>query len=191
MFAKVGVAATSIRSIAEQLDSHTASVFHHFPTKEHVIAEVAASIYASEIPHFEAILALKLPADVTLYKLVRDDALFAAAGEGDQRRLFLLPEMRSPQLPHVRVFWQRMVALYAQVIEQGVATGVFRDVPPRVTAELITTAPVVSIVSWNADELGTTREIGKQVARFVLRSVLAKPARLDAIEAKALAIHVR
>lgn len=191
MFAKVGVAATSIRSIADRLDSHTASVFNHFPTKEHIIAEVAAGIYASEIPHFEAIRALELGPEVTLYKLVRDDALFAASGEGDQRRLFLLPEMRSPQLPQVRNLWERMVDIYARVLQEGMDAGRFHAIPKRFTAEMITTAAIMSVVSWNADRLGNPRQVGREAARFVLRSLLTRPSRLDEIERKALSVHVR
>ena len=191
MFAKVGIAATSISSIAQELGSHTASVFHHFPTKEHIIAEVAAGIYASEIPHFEAVRALGLAPDVTLFKLVRDDALFAASGEGDRRRLFLLPEMRSPQLPQLRILWERMVDIYAKVLQEGIDSGCFRAVPRRDTAELITTASIVSVVSWNADRLGSPRAVGREVARFVLRGLLARPGRLDEVERKALSVHVR
>lgn len=191
MFAKVGVAATSIRSIADGLGSHTASVFHHFPTKEHIIAEVAAGIYASEIPHFEAIRSLGLGPEVTLYKLVRDDALFAASGEGDRRRLFLLPEMRSPQLPQVRNLWERMVDIYAKVLQEGIERGCFRAVSRRITAELITTAPIVSVLSWHPERLGSPRDAGREVARFVLRGLLVRPARLGAIERKALSVHVR
>lgn len=190
-FARLGIAGTSIRSIAQQLGSHPASVFHHFPTKEHVIAAVATDIFGRQLPHMHAVLAIGAAPDVALYKLVRDDAMFSAGGEGDQRRVFLLPEIRSAQFPQVREMWEAMAENYAGVLRDGIASGVFREVPARVTAEFLCTLPIVSIVSFSSERFGSDREIGRQVARFALRSLLAKPARLEAVEKQALSIHVR
>lgn len=190
-FAKLGIAGTSIRSIAQQLCSHPASVFHHFPTKEHVIAAVTTDVFGWQLPHIQAVLALGLPPDVTLYKLVRDDALFAAGGEGDQRRLFLLPEVRSAQFPQVRAIWESIMESYAQVLRDGIRAGLFRKAPLRLTAEFLYTLPTVSIVSFSPERLGSEREIAREVARYAMRGVLSKPARLDAVEKQALAVHIR
>lgn len=190
-FAKLGIAGTSIRGIAQQLGSHPASIFHHFSTKEHVIEAVSADLFARQMPHFQAVLALDMPADVSLYKLVRDDALFSTGGEGDERRLFLLPELRSSQFPRVREMWESMAEAYAGVLRAGIDEGLFCDVPARVTAEFICTLPIVSIVSFSDERLKSGRDVAREVARFVLRSVLNKPSRLPAVEKKALAIHVR
>ncbi len=37
LFAERGFAGTSVRAIAEALEAHTASIFHHFPTKEDLL----------------------------------------------------------------------------------------------------------------------------------------------------------
>ncbi len=41
LFAKLGVAGTSVRDIAQKLGNHTASIFHLFPTKQDIVSEVA------------------------------------------------------------------------------------------------------------------------------------------------------
>jgi len=189
-FAKLGIAGTSIRSIALQLGSHPASVFHHFPTKEHVIAAVAAEVFSRQMPHIQNVLALGLQPDVALYKLVRDDALFTAGGEGDQRRLFLLPEMRSAQFPQLRHIWLKVLDSYVGILQAGVAAGLFREMPLRLTAEFLCTLPIVTIVSFSSERLGSDREVARQIARFAIRSVLAKPGRLESVEKRALGIHI-
>lgn len=190
-FAKVGVAATSVRDLAGGLGIHAASIFHQFPTKEDIVSAVAGKIFAGELAHFEAIRDLGLPADVTLYKIVRDDALFCASGEGDQRRLFLLPELRSGRFPQLERLWDQLVGHYDDVIRSGIADGVFRDVPRRATAEALNSLAMTGALSWNAATLGSPRDLGREIARLALRSVLVMPQRLDAIERRALAVHVR
>lgn len=191
LFARDGVAATSIRSIAEQLGSHPASIFHHFPTKEHVVGEVAASIYEKALKHFEIVGALTVSADVKLYRLVRDDGLYTASGDGEERRLMLLPELRTSQALKVTAGWIRMRDIYATVLRVGIADRLFRDVDVALTAEMVTAAPMWSIITWTPVVAASPREIGRELARFVLRSLLIDPSRLDDVERAASALRVR
>jgi AcrR family transcriptional regulator len=190
LFAKLGVSGTSIRDIADKLGIHTASVFYLFATKEDIVSEVATRLCTREVEHFNAIRALALAPDVTLYKVIRDDALFSASGEGDQRRLFMLPELRSPRFPQVAAVAETVVQSYGEILREGVKAGQFLELPLRATAEAINSIAVTGALSWKPQLIGTPREIGRDVARFALRSVLARPARLDAIERKALSIHI-
>lgn len=191
LFSNDGVAATSIRSIAEQLHSRPASIFHLFPTKEHIVVAVANGIYATALDHFLAVAALDAAPDVKLYRLVRHDGYYTASGDGEHRRLMLLPELRSAQSTQVTAGWCAMRDTYAAVIRAGIDIGVFRNVNVAITAEMVTSAAMWSVVTWSREIPGTPKEIGTELAHFVLRSLLADPAQLDEVARQADALKVR
>jgi AcrR family transcriptional regulator len=190
VFAETGIAGATVRAIAARLGSHTASIFHQFPTKEKMVSAVIGQIYGKELTHFDAIRALSLPPDVTLYRMIRDDALFCASGERGHRGLFLLPELRSPRYRPLMKLQERMLLHYRQVIAEGIRKRLFVTVSARSTAEAFNSLAMTGALSHDSESLGMPREIGRDIARLALRAVLRRPGRLPSIEAAALALDV-
>ena len=133
LFATKGIASTTVRDIGEAAGVHSGSLYHHFTSKDAIVADVLRALMDSVHRRFSAVAAQQAsPAD-RVRSLVRetlrviDDQPHATAMYQNDRqylreRGLLAPVDESSRA--VRGYWM-------DAIIEGVQAGVFRaDLPP-------------------------------------------------------------
>ncbi|MGW9030644.1 TetR family transcriptional regulator [Streptomyces sp. NPDC055722] len=174
LFAESGFAGASIRQIAGMVGINSATLYAHYPSKGHVLAELV------RIGHEEMRARLAEAADGTrkdsaarqLTALVRahvlvhtDYPLLAVVTNSELHALD--PELAAPSL-QLRDECRRLLA---DVLEQGIKNGEFSLADPLLAVTAIGGLGV-QVAHWFGPTLGRTREqVADQYAQFALRMV--------------------
>ncbi|MGV9560991.1 TetR family transcriptional regulator [Streptomyces sp. NPDC003480] len=176
LFAESGFAGASIRQIAGMVGINSATLYAHYPSKGHVLAELV------RIGHEEMWTRLteaaartrddgaarRLAALVRAHVLVHTDyPLLAVVTNGELHALD--PELAAPSL-RLRDECRRLLA---EVLERGVKNGEFTVDDPLLAVTAIGGLGV-QVAHWFGPALDRTREqVADQYARFALRIVNA------------------
>ncbi|MGI5134223.1 MULTISPECIES: TetR/AcrR family transcriptional regulator [unclassified Streptomyces] len=174
LFAESGFAGASIRQIARMVGINSATLYAHYPSKGHVLAELV------RIGHEEMRARLAEAADGTrndsaarqLTALVRahvlvhtDYPLLAVVTNSELHALD--PELAAPSL-QLRDECRRLLA---DVLERGIKNGEFSLADPLLAVTAIGGLGV-QVAHWFGPALDRTREqVADQYAQFALRMV--------------------
>ncbi|GAA4487619.1 TetR/AcrR family transcriptional regulator [Rhodococcus olei] len=148
LFAKQGVAQTSVRQIADAIGVYSSALYHHFPSKDAIAVELMGN-YLTELAHsYETAAPETLPPRQRLHAIVlvslKMAVRYPAATEIYQHELTLLKE--SPQYREVKKLGDRAQRAWLDTIEAGIEAGVFRkDLPAKVFHRFIRDAVWLSI----------------------------------------------
>ncbi len=183
LFARKGFHGTSTREIADAVEIRQPSLFHHFPTKRDIMAELIdidhseVAAVAEREAAAEGSAALRLyrylvwdicficqcPYDLTSVEGVIDDPLFADKME---RRDALKRARRS-------------------IIDEAVESGEFLDVDADLAEKAIVWVLQGDIVETAGEPVPNADVIADQLATFILRALLKDQDQLGAIKAAA------
>ena len=173
LFAEHGYGGASIRDIAQLAGIKAASVYSHYPSKAHVLAEL---LHIGHEEHFRrmrsALLAanpepkLQLIAAVRAHVLAHADySMLAVVSNAELHAL--PPEFAAPILELRR----QSELLLQEVIQRGVNLGVFK-VPDTQLALLAIGAMGLRVAHWYTPEVGKTPEqIADTYGEFACRIV--------------------
>ncbi|MGG3280461.1 TetR/AcrR family transcriptional regulator [Paenibacillus solani] len=137
LFQERGYAGTSVRLIAEQSGIGKATIYHHFQDKEAIVSKLIeqsidgfnsliSDLYEIEDSRSRLIAALEKTIDF----LDKVAAVFQIV----RRELPLLwIEIKVLLVP----YYTRYISLLSESIEQGVASGIFRPIPPELAASVL------------------------------------------------------
>lgn len=149
MFARHGFHGASIRSIAEAAGLSVPGLYHHYPSKQAILAAVVDSAMAEMLDHTRSAAADAgdSPADrfdnvvecLARFHMARRDQAFVASTEMRS----MDPEVRAHHVAQ-RDAQQRMIE---DAIRDGVASGEFTCAYPEDAARAIASL-CVSIASW-------------------------------------------
>lgn len=188
LFIDVGFTRATTKEIARLAGLQQPSLFHYFPTKDSIFAELIERVVKRGLEILRGVEAHDAPASVKLYALTRDDTLNICSGPTNVGRLTMLPEARLPQFKR---YWSRNTELlegYRHLVDGGRAEGAF-DVANPELATRIAYGTVESVVLWfDRDGDRTAIETADAVAATVLRGLLREPEDLPEIAATAAAI---
>jgi AcrR family transcriptional regulator len=177
LFASDGYTATSTRAIAQAVGLRQASLFHYYPRKEAILAELLDRTLRPALDMSRRLEQADLGPEATLWVLAERDVSNLCAGTHNLGALQLLPEARAEQFAW---FWrrrQRLFSFYRRAIRAGVESELFPAGTGSTAPELvfglvesvITAKPVV-----RADPLTPS-----QIADAALRMLGVPPARLE------------
>ena len=140
LFARHGVAGTTVREIADSVGILSGSLYHHFASKDDIVDAIVDTFMTDLVSRYSAVLAVPQDAADSLRGLVvasletvadhphateiyQNDARYLAAAEG-----------KSPVRAHARLVRKA----WTDVLQRGVDEGMFRsDVPVKVTYPLL------------------------------------------------------
>jgi len=151
LFARKGVGATTVREIADAVGILSGSLYHHFESKDAIVAEILTGYLRAIQDRYAAVLASgKSPAE-SLHDLVLTS--LQVAGEQPQATAIYQNDRawlrERPRFAHVLAGAADIQRTWLLVIEKGVAEGSFRaDIAPRVFYRLIRDAVWLS-VRWH------------------------------------------
>ncbi|MFG2825552.1 TetR/AcrR family transcriptional regulator [Kitasatospora sp. NPDC048365] len=174
LFAEAGFAGTSIRQIGSAVGINSATLYAHYPSKEHVLAALVT--IGHEEMHARLAEAVertrqdgpaeRLTALVRAHVLIHTDfPLLALVTNGEIHALS--PEQAEPALALRHACWQFLL----DVVEDGVARGDFA-VPDVLLAAGAISAMGVRVPAWFGPDQAFTREqVARDYAEFALRIV--------------------
>lgn len=164
-----GYAATNLDDIAEELDLSKASLYHYFPSKEHLILSCLERIGSETRKHLAAAVDTSLPPRLRLHAAIRAQVLVLTRDESAGASLFLqdlgLPETARE---HLRAIVDQHDRLFRSIIDDGIRTNELHVSDPRV-ARLLMHGAVNFIPSWYQ---GSRRMPPEQLADIVADTLL-------------------
>jgi TetR/AcrR family transcriptional regulator, cholesterol catabolism regulator len=175
-FAERGVASTTVRDIGSAAGILSGSLYHHFESKEQMVAELLLPVMQRQVGHYRAIVGLDQSAADTLRLLIYT-AVAEAAETPSQTRMIRNDAQTFSATPAWRPVADLLIEaakLWSSVIERGVATGDFRN---NVDARLVVAAmfdAVLSTTRWFAGKRPRSpQRVGDALADLFLGGLLA------------------
>ena len=174
VFRRRGLQATGMRDIAAELGMAVGNLYYYFRDKEDLLAFVQESALARLLEMAARVRALDLPADGKLRLLLEEhvvglnDPEEGTPGSLAHLEVEALGEERRPGVLARRDEYEQIVRA---LIEEGMDQGMFRRADPKV-ASLALLGSVNWTVKWFRPEGGkSAREIGRQIAEMMVRSL--------------------
>ncbi|TQF66371.1 TetR/AcrR family transcriptional regulator [Rhodococcus spelaei] len=122
LFTTRGFASTSTRQIAEVVGVRQASLYHHFSTKDHILAALLEKTVSAPLELANRLAGRDESAAVRLYALILFDSGQLMSGRWNLGALCLLPELRTERFARFRRERQLLCvqyeALSAAVLDQ-------------------------------------------------------------------------
>lgn len=155
LFARRGYDGTSIRDIGAQLGLKPANLYAHYKSKEHLLAELVRIGHEEHQRGLRRALVDSAPGPVAqIESLVRahvrfhaDYALLATVANNEMH--VLGGELAAPSL----ALRQQSEAMFSDVVERGIAHGLFHPPHPWVTVAAIA-GMGMRVAHWYRPELG-------------------------------------
>ena len=178
LFARKGIGATTVREIADAVGILSGSLYHHFESKDAIVAEILSGYLRDIQDRYATVLASgKGPAeslhDLALTSLqVASEQPQATAIYQNER-----PYLRErPRFAGVLAGAADIQRTWLLVIEKGVAEGSFRaDIPPRLFYRLIRDAVWLSVRWHHPDGDYPTGKLADDITAIFLEGFSARP----------------
>lgn len=176
LFAETGYAGASIREIATAAGVQSASLYAHFPSKEHILSELAKIGHDEHHRALRAALlesepapARQLASVVRAHVLMHTELSMLAVVSNTELHC-LSPEMAAPVL----AMRDSSTQLIQEVIERGVGLQVFD--PPHVWLAVAAIGAMgIRVANWFTPEFElTAEEVADTYAEFALSIVKSK-----------------
>ncbi len=148
LFASKGVAATTVREIADDVGILSGSLYHHFDSKESMVDEILAPFLADLRSSYQAVLASEADPRTKLSDLIAASLLVVEAhphaAEIYQSDVNYLA--RFDRFGYLKTAASQVRKTWLDVINAGVAAGAFRaDLDPDICYRLMRDAVWLSV----------------------------------------------
>lgn len=173
IFRERGYHGTSVQDIADAVGLKKGSLYYHITSKEDLLVQIVASAIDWLVAGFEAIYAQPLSPGEKLSRAIAQH-VEAITERRDEVAVFLQERNAIPAEHAVRYQAQRdrYDILFRQVIEEGIASGEFRAVDPRL-ATLAILGMLIWVKEWyRPDGRYTPEEIAAQFTQYVVDGLL-------------------
>lgn len=157
LFTTSGVAATSTRQIAEAVGIRQASLYHHFHTKDDILAALLSGTVISSLRAAQLLHGRAEPPEVLLHALVLLDCRLLWDSPWNLGILYLLPEIRTAQFDEFHCQRTRLRSFYRELAQRVVAglNGSRSDALDACIDEDVVFRLVESLPNLRADGLGS------------------------------------
>ncbi|MFT3899214.1 MAG: helix-turn-helix domain-containing protein [Gordonia sp. (in: high G+C Gram-positive bacteria)] len=145
LFTRRGFTATSTRMIAEAVGIRQASIYHHFATKDDILATLLETTVAGSLDRARELLAADGPPLDRLLDLARFDVAELAGARWNLGALYLLPEVGAERFADFRQARAQLAGAYAEL-----AADVLAD--PADKRVLLPFRLVESVIMMRGDE---------------------------------------
>ena len=148
LFARKGVAATTVREIADEVGILSGSLYHHFESKEAIVDEVVSSYLEDLRNRYKTVLATDADPRQRLHDMVVASLEVVEAHphatEIYQNDVNYLSQLE--RFAYLKNAGKEVQASWLEVINAGIAQGVFRaDLDPKILYRLMRDAVWLSV----------------------------------------------
>jgi AcrR family transcriptional regulator len=174
VFRRRGLAATGMRDIAAELGMAVGNLYYYFKDKEELLAFVQEEALAGLLDLASRIQGAPLRADAKLFRLIEEHVVRLNEGTpGSLAHLEVeaLGETWRREVQERRDEYERA---FRDILEEGMAAGVFRQVDSKVSALAILGAVNWTVKWFRPDGRKSAREIGREQAELLVRGVMAQ-----------------
>ncbi|HEY0519431.1 MAG TPA: TetR/AcrR family transcriptional regulator [Ilumatobacteraceae bacterium] len=177
-FAERGVASTTVRDISAAAGILSGSLYHHFQSKDHIVAELLLPVMQRQVGRYRTIVSVANGATITLRTLIAT-AVAEAAQTPNETRMIRNDAQTFSATPLLRPVADLLIEaakLWTSVVERGVADGDLRaDADARLVVAAMFDA-VLSTTRW----FGGTRphapgHVADSLADLFLGGLVARP----------------
>jgi AcrR family transcriptional regulator len=182
LFTRYGFHGTSTRDIAAAVGVRQPTLFHHFPSKQAILALLLDLDLDRLNQRLRIIEAADAPWPVKLHCHLVLDVLHIIDLPYDVRGLYNEEVLHEQDFVSQRAKLDRAHGQLRALVKGGVQTGDFIAVDPQFVRELISSAVIG--VMWTRGASPSMRLAGRadELADFILRAVLSQPRRLPTIK---------
>lgn len=182
LFTKYGFHGTSTRDIAAAVGVRQPTLFHHFPSKQAILALLLDLDLDRLDQRLELIEAADASPAIKLHCHLALDVLHIIDLPYDVRGLYNEEVLHEPDFSTQRAKLDRAHAHLRSVIQAGVDTGDFIDTDPQFVRQLISSAIIG--VMWTRGASPSVELAGRadELAGFILRALLTRPRALPGVE---------
>lgn len=177
MFSEQGYSAASTRRIAEAVGVKQASLYYHFASKQHILAELLAGTVRPSLAFSAKLARTDEPPHIQLYALAAFDVALLTSGRWNVGALYTLPELRAEQFEDFRRDRLLLKRAYGRRVANGVKDGSF-DVGASEVSTSLVFALAESVISMRADGVKVEAGLGDVIATSCLRLLGCRPAAL-------------
>jgi AcrR family transcriptional regulator len=175
LFAANGYAATGTREIATEVGLRQASLFHYFPRKEDILAELLDRTVSPSLEATAWLAGRTEPAHIRLYVLVRQDVINLFGSRHTLAALQLLPEARDDRYAG---FWAKRARLrrrYRALVKEVARAELVIDAPIELVTDVVFGA-VEATMTWSErSRRSSPVQIADTIAAAAVRGIMAKP----------------
>jgi TetR/AcrR family transcriptional regulator, cholesterol catabolism regulator len=174
VFAEKGIVAATVRDISERAGILSGSLYHHFASKEEMIAEILAPVIKAQVEEFDRIVArLDDPTEI-LRQIIASELAQSASNPGVARIL-------QQDEHHIRNFTgldevvthrRAIRARVESIISRGIDAGQFRpDCDPRVATMAVFNVTLGAHRQLKPLGQYTTAELTRQLTSLILQGL--------------------
>ena len=167
-----GFHAASMQDIADAVHLQKASLYHHFTSKQEILLRLLDQALDLMTERVAAAFAQALPADEKLcqgmdvyLETMADHSALASVLLFEHRSLE--PEFRRRHIPRR----DRFEALWREVIQEGVESGLFRDPDPALSAKVLLGTMNWTMTWYHPDGPLTMRQISDHISALFLNGL--------------------
>jgi AcrR family transcriptional regulator len=184
LLAKRGFHGTSTREVADVVGIRQPSLFHHFPSKHAILAELLDRDLGQSLERIRRYRASGAGAGAAtcLYAHLIEDAAALIRFPFDARGLYNDAVLEEEPLASQRAQREDLHREFRDLVVQGQASGEFRDVDPDFAQQAITGVVMTTIsAAWDQRVPMDPDERPRRVADFVLLGLLRDSSDLEQV----------
>jgi AcrR family transcriptional regulator len=179
LIAERGYQGTTTRMIADRLKIQQPSLFHHYASKAAIVSALLAWDLDSQLPMVRELAHDRSrSAFQRLREYLRADLYHVMNSPYNLAGVFGGSVMSEPQFAEWRKKLQELRNAVAQIIEDGVVSGEFMPIEPRLGAEMIGGVVLSMLTTYGGKRLDPDIDI-YATATVVLRGLLVDPSMLE------------
>jgi|ERR1700681_3681206 TetR/AcrR family transcriptional regulator, cholesterol catabolism regulator len=173
VFRRRGLHATGMRDIAAELDMAVGNLYYYFKDKEALLAFVQEDTLEALLELATRVRDQKLRANGRLFMLIEEHVVLLNEGIPGSLAHLEVEALSEPWRRRVQDRRDAYERAFREIIEEGMATGIFRQSDPKVSAMAILGAINWTVKWFRPDGGKTAREIGRECAELLVRGVAA------------------
>ena len=187
LFAVRGYLGTSTRDIAAAVGIQQPSMYSHFASKQAIVEELLRRDLTVGNAALERVAADGGGPPVELYRYLLWEVAHDLETPFDLRGLYQDPLLDQAEFAEGRRLLKRYDALMRSIVERGVGAGDVLEIDPQFAKRVID-GVILEAIRTGALERRVGDDEPDLIASFVVRAMLAKPARLAAVREAAHAL---
>lgn len=186
LFARQGYHGTTTREIAEAVGIRQPSLFHHFATKAAIVEALLDWDLGLALPRVYGIARETESPAVRLYRYLHSDVTHLATAPFNLSGVYTEEVIGSPEFAAWARRRDELHDVAEGIIKEGMATGLFVTMDSSMIRHAIG-GILVRVIAIHSGGRGTVDSMADEVARLLVRGLLADPGRLEDVAQRAQA----
>ncbi|HEX3556661.1 MAG TPA: TetR/AcrR family transcriptional regulator [Thermoanaerobaculia bacterium] len=171
VFRRRGLQSTGMRDIAAELGMAVGNLYYYFKDKEELLAYVQEGTLEGLLDLAAKVRKSRLSVDARLALLIEDHVVLLNEGIPGSLAHLEVEALREPWRRKVQDQRDAYERTFREILEEGMAAGVFRQTDPKVAAMAILGAVNWTVKWFRPDGGKTAREVGRECAELLVRGV--------------------